>query len=243
MASAQDDQGREVPEGIARPASGSTHSASADRVAKGHRAAWGCLWPAAALALGVVVGGLALWAGLALWLGGGMWQKLQGAAQPTVQFTFAGPTVNQVQSLSLLTVQSVQVVSEVQAEASYRKGVWIVRGSADYVVDFSKAQLVRRDDAGKALTIRLPSPTVRNARLDEERTRLVTYERTGLGWWTIGMAGSFDEFKGTSRERMGLAVQQAAREAQFMTLAKLSAERLVTSIYELTGWRVAVEWE
>ncbi len=198
----------------------------------------GCLWPLVVLALGLAALALTAW-----WLltSGGL-ANLKRLGTPTQQFTFAGPTVNQVQSLALLTVQSVQVVSELEAEAAFRKGVWIVRGSADYAVDFAKAETLDRDELAKKLSIRLPLPQLRNARLDEQRTRLVTYEKTGLGWWTIGMAGSRDEFESTSRARMNQAITIAAQDEQFMALAKQSAERLVRGMFDLTGWSVQIEW-
>jgi hypothetical protein len=197
------------------------------------------------LVLGV---GVLVLAGLAMWMlatgaiGAGMLKGLRGATTPTERFVVQGPTINQVQSLNLLTVQSVQVVSEMEAEAAFRKGTWIVRGSADYVVDFSRAKMIERDEGAKVVSISLPQPELRSPRLDEQRTRLVTLENTGIGWWTIGMAGSREVFEQTSRGQMQLAVVRAARDEQFVSLARLSAERLVGSIFELAGWRVRIEW-
>jgi hypothetical protein len=175
-------------------------------------------------------------------VGAGLIGRLRGATTAPERFVVQGPTINQVQALNLLTVQSVQVVSEMEAEAAFRKGTWIVRGSADYVVDFSRAKLVERDEQAKVVTISLPQPELRSPRLDEQRTRLVTLENTGIGWWTIGMAGSRDIFEKTSRTQMQLAVVRAARDEQFVSLARLSGERLVASIFELAGWRVRIEW-
>lgn len=198
----------------------------------------GCLWPLVVLILGLAT--LALAAFLLLYRAGV--QGLASMATPTERFTLAGQTINQVQALSLLTVQSVQVVSELEAEAAFRKGVWIVRGSADYAVDFSQARLTKRDEKSKELTVELPVPKLRNPRLDEERTKLVTYENTGLGWWTIGMAGSREQFEKSSRARMQAAVVAAARERPYIDLAKASAEKLVASIFDLAGWKVKVQW-
>lgn len=198
----------------------------------------GCLWPAVALILGLAA--ISTAAFLFVYWGGV--QQLRNATTPTERFALAGPTINQVQALSLLTVQSVQVVSELEAEAAFRKGVWIVRGSADYAVDFSQARLVSRDEAQKVLVLGLPRPRLRNPRLDEARTRLVTYENAGLGWWTIGMAGSRGEFEKSSRDRMQVAVVNAAKERQYVDLAVASAEKLVSSIYEMAGWTVRLEW-
>lgn len=197
------------------------------------------LWPLVVLILGLAVLVLVGY-GLSLYAGLGKWQSL---TTPPERFAINGPTINQVQSLSLLTVQSVQVVSELEAEASFRKGVWIVRGSADYVVDFSLAKSVSRDEDGKVVTISLPSPKLRNPRLDEQRTKLVTVEKTGLGWWTIGMMGSQKQFEEISRDKMQSAVVAAAREQQYVVMARQSAERVVRSIFELAGWKVQIEWE
>lgn len=196
------------------------------------------LWPLTALALGLAL--IAAVTFLVITLSSAA--RLSSILTPTQSFTVSGPTVAHVQALSLLTVQNIHIVSELEAEASFRKGTWIVRGEADYAVDFSKAELISRDEAAKLVTIRLPSPTLRNPRLDEQRTRLVTLENTGLGWWSIGALGSRDQFERTSRPRLQEAVVAAARDPQFLPAARESAERLVRSMLQFAGWRIDVQW-
>ena len=196
------------------------------------------LWPIVALVLGLALIATAAFLVISLT----SLNRLSNTLTPKQSFTVSGPTIAQVQALSLLTVETVHVVSELEAEASFRKGTWVIRGDGDYAVDFARAQLISRDEATKHLTIQLPAPALRNPRLDEQRTKLVTYEKTGLGWWTIGALGSREDFEKTSRPRLQQAVELACRDEQFLPVARTSAERLVRSMFELAGWKVDIEW-
>ena len=163
--------------------------------------------------------------------------------QPVTRLTPGATTIDQVRSLKLLTVLSFEVTSDAESEHADRKGLWLVRGSADYVVDFSKAQVINADDEKKVIRMRLPRPVVRNAKLDPVRTKLLTYEKTGWGWWTLGAMGSKDEFEQQSRIMLQHRIEQAAGEAALLDSAKGSAVQLMGSLYAPVNWTVQVEWD
>jgi hypothetical protein len=162
---------------------------------------------------------------------------------PKSSFTAGVATIDQVRSLKLLTVLSFDVTSDMEAEHAERKGLWLARGSADYVVDFSKAQVLRSDESTRTVALRLPRPTVRNAKLDSTRTKLLTYEKTGWGFWTMGAMGSKDEFEQQSRVMLQKRIELAANEAALLESAKGSAVQLMGSLYAPVNWTVKVEWE
>lgn len=159
------------------------------------------------------------------------------------RLTAGAATIDQVRSLKLLTVLSFEVTSDAESEHADRKGLWLARGSADYAVDFSKAQVISADGSSKVVKLRLPRPMVRNAHLDAARTRLLTYEKTGWGWWTLGAVGSRDDFEQRSREMLQTRIEKAAQEAALLDSAKGSAVQLLGSLYAPVEWTVQVEWD
>ena len=164
--------------------------------------------------------------------------------RPSVtRLTTGATTIDQVRALKLLTVLSFEVTSDAESEHAERKGVWLVRGSADYVVDFSKAQVIDADEGTKTVRLRLPRPAVRNAKLDPVRTRLLTYEKTGWGWWTLGAMGSREDFEQQSRVMLQKRIEQAANEAALLDSAKGSTVQLMGSLYAPVNWKVQVEWD
>lgn len=162
---------------------------------------------------------------------------------PVSTFSAGVATIDQVRSLKLLTVLSFEVTSDMEAEHAERRGVWLARGSADYVVDFSKAQVLDKDEARRVVSMRLPRPVVRNARLDPVRTKMLTYEKTGMGWWTFGASGSRDDFERQSKIMLQRRIELAANEAALLDSAKGSAVQLMGSLYAPLNWTVKVEWE
>ncbi|MBY0309300.1 MAG: DUF4230 domain-containing protein [Phycisphaerales bacterium] len=162
---------------------------------------------------------------------------------PASTFTAGVATIDQVRSLKLLTVLSFDVTSDMEAEHAERRGMWLARGSADYAVDFARTQVVRADEGSRTISLRLPLPAVRNARLDAARTKLLTYEKTGWGFWTFGAAGSRDEFESQSRVMLQRRIEQAAGEAALLESAKGSAVQLMSSLYAPVNWTVKVEWD
>lgn len=155
----------------------------------------------------------------------------------------AGPaTIDQVRSLKLLTVLSFEVTSDAESEHADRKGVWLARGKADYAVDFSRATVASTSHSSKVVRLRLPPPKVRNAHLDIARTRMLTYEKTGWGWWTLGALGSRQDFEQRSREMLQERIQKAAEESSLVDSAKGATVQLLQSLYETVGWTVQVEW-
>jgi hypothetical protein len=163
--------------------------------------------------------------------------------QPVTRLTTGATTIDQVRSLKLLTVLSYDVTTDAESEHAERKGLWLARGSADYVVDFSKAQVLDADESTKVIRLKLPRPFVRSAKLDPVRTRLLTYEKTGWGWWTLGALGSRDDFEQQSRVMLQKKIEQAAGEAALLDSAKGSAVQLMSSLYAPVKWTVHVEWD
>lgn len=162
---------------------------------------------------------------------------------PPSTFTAGVATIDQVRSLKLLTVLSFEVTSDMEAEHAERKGLWLARGSADYVVDFAQAQVVDKDEERRIISLRLPRPVVRNAKLDPVRTKMLTYEKTGMGWWTFGASGSRDEFERQSKIMLQRRIETAANEAALLDSAKGSALQLMGSLYAPLNWSVKVEWD
>lgn len=162
---------------------------------------------------------------------------------PASSFTAGVATIDQVRSLKLLTVLSFDVTSDMEAEHADRRGIWLAHGNADYVVDFSKAQVVSSDESTRTVTLRLPRPTVRNAKLDATRTKLLTYEKQGWGFWTLGAVGSREEFEQQSRVMLQKRIELAANEASLAEAAKGSAVQLMGSLYAPVKWTVKVEWD
>jgi hypothetical protein len=154
-----------------------------------------------------------------------------------------GASIDEVRTLRLLTVQSFQITEAVETNFAERKGLWLARGSADYTVDFSKAKLVGRDESRRSITVALPPPMIRNAKLDAVRTQRLTYENTGWGFVTLGAVGSKDAFEVESRKALQQFIEKAAAESNLIDAAKAQAKAMLDGVFGMTDWRVSVEWE
>lgn len=164
-------------------------------------------------------------------------------AAPPMVFSSSGATVEKVRALKLLTVMSFQITTDLEGQAARRKGVWLAKGSADYVVDFAKADVLAHDESSRTLTLLLPAPSVRNARLDPLNTRLLSMENTGLGWWTLGAMGSDDDFTRESRRQLQVRIENAAKEPWLQDAARGAAIQLVSALYAPVNYTVRVAWD
>lgn len=164
-------------------------------------------------------------------------------AAPPMVFSSSGATVEKIRALKLLTVMSFQITTDLEGQAARRKGVWLAKGSADYVVDFEKVQVLAHDEQARVLTLLLPAPSVRNARLDPLNTRLLSMENTGLGWWTLGAMGSDDDFTRESRRQLQVRIENAAKEPWLQDAARGAAIQLVTALYAPVNYTVRIAWD
>ncbi len=119
----------------------------------------------------------------------------------------AGPTIERVRELSVLTTLRIDVadafVTELRGRTGGTTAVLVVRGEVVIGVDLAAARFDSLDREGRSAVLLLPQPQVQFARLDHERTKLVGIWPGGL--WTIVPGG---------RDADAAAVNAGYREAQ-----------------------------
>ena len=155
-----------------------------------------------------------------------------------------GPTVTKLQRLSELVTTRVEIADVLVAdERSWRgwRGYWLVRGDALISVDLERAIIVERDEAAKTAVVRLPRPTVLHPRVDFDRTRTWSVEKSA---WVPGfLATSPDALRDHAMRQAQRLVQAEAGRKEVIDHARRVAETVIPQFYEMVGWHVTVVWE
>jgi hypothetical protein len=157
-----------------------------------------------------------------------------------------GPTIEQVQALSCLVTQRVDVadVQETRLEGYMggMKAALLVKGDFLLGVDLSKAKFESVDPAGHRAVLVLPQPRVTSPRLDQDRTRLFTISESGL-WLIAPGAGptSTALINRAYRDAQHL-IAGACDEPSLMIRGRQQAERVLKAFFDAVGWTVEVRW-
>ena len=120
------------------------------------------------------------------------------------------------------------------------RGSWLFKGDAILCCDMSLAAITDRDDEKKTAVIKLPKPRVVSPRVDHERTRTWSVERsTWLPWkW-----GNQDKFRDSAMHHAQRLVEKASRSQENLSMARTQAELVIRKTYEMVDWHVTVNWE
>lgn len=169
-------------------------------------------------------------------LGGYVYVQQQA---PPPRYTSTGPTVEQLEALGHMTVLKLSVADVLKGEGHGYKGAWLVRGDALYAVDMRQAEVEQREDGVRRATIVLPRPTLLQPRVDHNKTITYAVQRTNL----IPGTGDQSRLRNESMKQAQELVERAARDEEYVALAKRNAELVVRSMYALVDWGVDIEWD
>jgi hypothetical protein len=156
-------------------------------------------------------------------------------------------TIERVRTLSELTTLTVRSADVRAASLAGFTGsthaLLLVHGEVRVGVDLAEARFEHVDPAAHRAVLVLPQPTVRSARLDHGRTRLLRLWDEGL--WAVTPGGNDADAMLVNAayldaERLLIT---AARDSSYVRSAKAQAEHVLLEFVHVTGWRMDVRWE
>ncbi|HUE74997.1 MAG TPA: DUF4230 domain-containing protein [Pirellulaceae bacterium] len=163
------------------------------------------------------------------------------AAPNTVPVTYrsTGPTVQQLEGMGELATVRVNIIDVLTAEGDGYKGSWLIKGDALLACDMSAARVLNHSDELQTATIELPLPAAMSPRVDHEKTKTWSVEKTT---WIPWRAGNQDAFRDGAMIHAQRLVEEAAGSEENIGLAKTHTELLMRKTFELVGWHVDVRW-
>ena len=120
-----------------------------------------------------------------LLLGAGF-QAARWQSKSAVAVWSSGPTIEHLESLSELVCLKVHVSDVLVGENDTHRGAWLIKGDALLAIDLGQARIVESDRVLRRAKIRLPLPRVVSARVDHERTKTWSIEKTSWIPWKGG---------------------------------------------------------
>jgi hypothetical protein len=159
--------------------------------------------------------------------------------RPAIVVKSLRPTTQQLERLSELTSMRVNIVDVLQAEGAGHRGLWLIKGDALLSCDMSKAQILIANEEQRAATIRLPTPRCVSPRVDHEKTKIWSIEKSS---WLPWKWGDKDELREAAMYHAQKLVAEAASSPQNVSHAQTHADLLIRRTYEMVGWHVVVEW-
>ena len=119
--------------------------------------------------------------------------------------------------------------------------VLLVRGQAHLGVDLGQMTIESVDETTHSITVSLPPPTVRVAKVDPQQTLFLQHQRYGL--WPLVQVEKVDrEVVATALMDAEAAIHTAGGDPQHQPQAKHSIEQTLTDLTQQAGWTVEVRW-
>ena len=168
----------------------------------------------------------------------GYWLGVQRAT-PTRVSSIA-PTVTQLERVGELSSLRVHVADVLTADGEGHRGCWLIKGDAMLSCAVSKATVSNVNGSAHTATILLPALRVTSARVDHEKTKTWSIEKSTWLPWKWGDQGVLRDAAMFHAQQL---VESAASSERHLASAKTHTELLIRKMYDLTGWDVAVEWE
>ena len=169
---------------------------------------------------------------LGIWLG--------SREHPPPQVRSMAPTVTQLERIGELAATRVHVTDVLSAEGEGYRGSWLIKGDALLSLDVSKATIVRVNTETRTATIRLPQPRVVSARVDHDKTKIWSVEKTTWLPWKWGDQGVLRDAAMYHAQQL---IESAAASERNLTLARSQTELIIHRMYDLVDWKIDVDWE
>ena len=170
--------------------------------------------------------------GLGIWLG--------SREHTPPQVRSMAPTVTQLERIGELAATRVHVTDVLSAEGEGYRGSWLIKGDALLSLDVSKATIVRVNTATRTATMRLPQPRVVSARVDHDRTKIWSVEKTTWLPWKWGDQGVLRDAAMYHAQQL---IESAAASERNLALARSQTELIIHRMYDLVDWKIDVDWE
>ena len=168
------------------------------------------------------------------------WIWLQHRSPEWIKTHVTMPTVTQLEKIGELTATRVHVTDVLYAEGGGYRGSWLISGDALLSCDMSKATLVDVDTETRKATIRLPSLRVISARVNHDRTKTWSVEKTTWLPWRWGDQGIMRDAAMFHAQQL---IETAAASERHLKPSRDHAELLIRQMYQFIEWNVDVRWE
>ena len=178
---------------------------------------------------------------MAISVGYGFWLGRNRAippAPPTVRSM--APIMIKLEKLGELTTTRVHVTDVLWAAGEGYRGSWLITGDALLSCDVSKATIANVNPELHTATIQLPPLRVISARVDHEKTKTWSVEKTTWLPWRWGDQGVMRDAAMFHAQQL---IETAAGSERHLGPARAHAELLIRQMYDFVEWKVDVEWE
>lgn len=156
------------------------------------------------------------------------------------QLRSTGPTVTQLEHIGELSAIRVHVTDVLYADGEGYRGSWLISGDGILSCDMAKAKLFDIDPEARTATIQLPPIRVTSARVNHERTKTWSVEKSTWLPWKWGDQGVMRD---AAMLHAQILIESAAGSEQHLGPAKSQAELLIRQMYDFVEWNVTIEWE
>jgi len=159
--------------------------------------------------------------------------------------THPGPTIEQIQSLALLTTVRVDVADVRLTELSgYTGGVRvaaIIKGDFCLATDLAQARFESVDREQRTAVLVLAEPRMSSPRLDHRRTKLFALSSFGL-WVITPGEGPYAEAVNKTYAEAQASIEATAASAEALQRARAQAEAVLGCFFRALEWDVTVRW-
>lgn len=166
--------------------------------------------------------------------------RLGSREHPPPQVRSMAPTVTQLERIGELAATRVHVTDVLTAEGEGYRGSWLIKGDALLSLDVSQATIVRVNTEARTAAIRLPQPRVVSARVDHDKTKIWSVEKTTWLPWKWGDQGVLRDAAMYHAQQL---IESAAATERNLTLARSQTELIIHRMYDLVDWKIDVDWE
>lgn len=182
---------------------------------------------------------------IAVMLAGSVLSALR-APHADPEFFHAGPTLESVRALSSLvttkTTLADAIVSQINGFTGSMSAVLVIRGDALIGIDMEQARISDKDDNTRSLVLILPQPTVIQARVDHERTRVFALDRHGF-WRLMRLDDVTRQLVDQGMREAQQTIEKAASEPATMATAREHAQQVLAAFANSAGWQLEIRWE
>jgi hypothetical protein len=160
--------------------------------------------------------------------------------------TQPAPTIEQIQSLALLTTVRVDVadvrLTELMGYTGGVRAAAIIKGDYSLSTDLAQARFASVDQQRRTAVLVLAQPRVSSPRLDHGRTKLFALSSTGL-WLITPGEGPYAEAVNKTYAEAQASIEMSAATGEAPARARSQAEAVLGCFFRALDWDVTVRWE
>lgn len=170
----------------------------------------------------------------------GLWVKKNLIDDQKSTIISMAPTVEEIESLSMLVTNKVYVSDILQGSNKDYEGLWAINGDALITIDLSEARISKKNEETKTATVTLPLPKVVSARVDHERTKHSGIK--GVRFALLRNPKNRAKMMDDAMQEAQAVIEKAASSKEIIDNAKKQAKLNIQLLYMKVGWTVDIKW-